>query len=101
SGKVTSLIWNESGYPERIAKKIDFKREDLTLRNGDVTLSGTLVLPNTKGPHPVIVGLHGSGPADRNTPQSGWWAYHGIAWFSYDKRGVGKSTGNLQNASYV
>src|SRR5262250_875197 len=32
-----------------------FIEEEVTFQNGDVTLSGTLVRPLAKGPHPVIV----------------------------------------------
>jgi alpha-beta hydrolase superfamily lysophospholipase len=66
-----------------------------------VALRGTLTLPATKGPHPVVVLLHGSGPARR---PFGMWQYflarHGIATLTYDKRGAGASTGDWQTASF-
>ena len=71
---------------------------DVGFSNGDVTLSGTLVLPSTDGPHPAVVFIHGSG---RNTRESlrffaDTFASHGIAGLVYDKRGVGDSTGDFR-----
>src|SRR5204863_10177101 len=42
-----------------------FKAEEVTFRNADVTLSGTLLLPLTKGRHPAVAFLHGSGAEGR------------------------------------
>lgn len=59
-------------------------------------LSGTLLLPSGGGPHPALVSLHGSGREDRsfNLSLGRHFAKAGIAWLAYDKRGVGKSTGD-------
>ena len=99
-GEVTGLIFRQNGSPEKRARKIEFRREEVTFRNGDVTLSGTLVLPNTKAPHPAIVRIHGAGPASRLNNADELNAYRGIAFLSYDKRGVGKSTGNWRESSF-
>jgi dienelactone hydrolase len=58
-------------------------------------LAGTLYLPPSKGPHPAVVWLHGSGEEPRLIYGSLVAAYvrDGIAFFSYDKRGVGESEG--------
>jgi dipeptidyl aminopeptidase/acylaminoacyl peptidase len=75
---------------------------DVTFRNKDVTLAGTLLLPATPGRHPAILFLHGSGPEGR-------WANHylaqkfadaGITALIYDKRGVGQSTGDWQKVGF-
>src|SRR6266536_1492564 len=42
-----------------------FTDEEVTFRSADVVLSGTLLLPLGKGPHPAIVFLHGSGAEGR------------------------------------
>src|SRR5207247_10196387 len=47
------------------AKKPIFTEEEVSFRNGDLTLSGTLLLPLTKVPHPAIVFLHGSAAEGR------------------------------------
>ena len=59
-------------------------------------MSGTLLLPSGGGPHPAVVSLHGSGREDRsfNLSLGRHFAKAGIAWLAYDKRGVGKSTGD-------
>jgi uncharacterized protein len=65
--------------------------EDVEFRSGDITLSGTLVLP----PNIVaaVVVVHGSGQQKRMTPFAQALASQGIASLTYDKRGVGKSGG--------
>jgi uncharacterized protein len=108
-GEITGLILKEAGRPDRIAKKAKlYEEEEVTFRNGDVTLAGKLLIPSTKVPHPAVILLHGSGPQDRNGERSEirWvadhFARHGIAALIYDKRGlgVGASTGNLATASF-
>ena len=87
----TSLHWQDK-VGEKIGRKLELRQEEVTFKNGDVTLSGTLVMPVGQGPHPAIVFIHGSGPKTRRV--DGWYAYHGIAYLSFDKRGAGKSTGD-------
>ena len=77
-------------------------REEVTFKNGDVELSGTVLVPASKGKHPTLVYTHGGGPAKREV----YWglgylfAARGFVVLSYDKRGVGKSTGNWGEASF-
>jgi pimeloyl-ACP methyl ester carboxylesterase len=108
-GTVTGLILKEAGRTDRVAKKARlYEEEEVTFQNGDVTLAGKLLIPTTKGPHPAVILLHGSGPQDRNGERSEirWvadhFARHGIAALIYDKRGlgVGASTGNFATASF-
>ncbi len=69
---------------------------DIIFKNGDVTLSGALLLPNGEGPFPAVIFIHGSGPEDRNNSRARAKAFvkNGIAALIYDKRGVGKSGGD-------
>jgi pimeloyl-ACP methyl ester carboxylesterase len=68
--------------------------EDITIRNGNISLGGTLSLPPTPGPHPGIVIVHGSGRATRTSGGSyDWLVDLGFAVVTVDKRGVGESTG--------
>jgi pimeloyl-ACP methyl ester carboxylesterase len=106
-GEVTGVVLRRAGRPDQIAKKASLYREEkVRFRNGDVTLAGTLLVPATRGPHPAMVFLHGSGPQDRNGYVSlirltaDHFARHGIATLIYDKRGVGASTGNWAQASF-
>ena len=80
-----------------------YRREDVTFRNGAVTLSGTLLLPRTPGPHPAVVLLHGSGAQTRWGTQlyfADHFSRHGVAALIYDKRGSGASTGDWRTATY-
>jgi alpha-beta hydrolase superfamily lysophospholipase len=58
-------------------------------------LAGTLYLPLKHSRHPAVVWLHGSGEEPRLSYGSLVASYigDGIAFFSYDKRGVGESQG--------
>ncbi len=73
--------------------------KDITFSSGKNTLAGSLYLPNTQEPHKVVVFIHGDGAADR-TLQGGYnfiinhLLHSGYAVLSYDKAGVGASSGN-------
>lgn len=96
----------------------DAIERDITFTSGELTLEGTLRLPDTADTsYPAVLFLHGSGPVDRNgdavNPETGAVvmqldAYRqlavalsevGIASFRFDKRGVGASEGNVAVAS--
>lgn len=90
---------------------VPYTVEDVTFDNGDVTLAGTLTLPPTDGPHPVVVLVSGSGAQDRDETLGGGIAIKpfkliadaltraGIAVLRYDDRGVGESTGDFATAT--
>lgn len=80
--------------------EIAIEREEVGFQNGEVRLAGTLVTPATAGPHPVIVWIHGRGGTLRaDTAMIKMFAQRGIASLIYDKRGSGKSTGDLAKAT--
>ena len=62
----------------------------------ETRLSGTLYLPLRAGPHPTVVWVHGSGEQPRLSygPLVASFVDDGIAFFSYDKRGVADSEGS-------
>ncbi len=81
------------------AKEADFRSEEIVFKSaGDVSLSGSLTLPDGKGPHPAIVMLGGSERMSRNGIYN--WANaerfvsQGIAVFTFDSPGTGKSEGS-------
>jgi dienelactone hydrolase len=94
---LSALHWQDSSG-QQIGRKLDQRREEVTFKDGDVVLSGTLVLPSGKGPHPALVRIQGAGPQTRRNAYDGWFAYHGVAYLSFDKRGTGKSTGDWREA---
>jgi len=81
-----------------------FTKEDVNFRNGNVHITGTLVKPLTPGPHAAIVVIPGSGPQGRQTYHYRFWgeffARHEIIALIFDKRGVGGSSGNYEQAGF-
>ncbi len=78
--------------------------ENVTFTSNGVCLSGVLVRPFGRGPFPAVVMVHGSGPATHAEMGSRIYANaflrKGLAVLVYDKRGSGKSTGDLRLATY-
>jgi uncharacterized protein len=84
-----------------LPKPKNYREEEVTFANGDVKLSGTVLIPAGEGKFPAVLLVHGSSPNERATYRS-WarnFAENGIAALIYDKRGSGKSTGNTRAAS--
>ena len=103
SGHIVSLTWQRVNEAPRTARRVDIeKKEDVSFENGDIHLAGTLIAPKTGGRHPAIVLVHASGAEDREylLPMAHFLVRHGIAILGYDKRGVGKSTGDWNTASF-
>lgn len=103
AGRISSLTWARDGAPTRRARRANIERhEDVRFSNGDVQLAGTLISPNTQGPHPAVILVHASGPQDRDylLPFARFLVRHGMAVLGYDKRGVGGSSGDWKKASF-
>ncbi|MEW6367878.1 MAG: alpha/beta fold hydrolase [Acidobacteriota bacterium] len=102
-GRVAGLRVLSEGKPEESYDRVDlYAQEEIAFRNGEVPLAGTLFTPRSRGPHPVLVLVHGSGSQDRLSGLVFVSALlrKGIALFCYDKRGVGKSGGNWLQAGF-
>ena len=85
------------------AMPLPYDTEDVSFRNGPVTLSGTLCIPRSPGRHAAVVLLQGSGDETRwgtNRFIADRFARAGIAALVYDKRGSGASTGDWKLSSY-
>ncbi len=89
--KATFVIKKESDIA------LQYRTEEIVIANSDATLAGTLVLPNSEGPFPAIVQVHGSGNQTRTEDfyrsRAYLFARNGIAVLIYDRRGKGLSTG--------
>jgi pimeloyl-ACP methyl ester carboxylesterase len=74
----------------------DHAEADVHFRCVGAVLAGTLYLPKGAGPFGAVVYVHGSGETPRwrwNVPWVRMTVRAGIAFLSYDKRGVGESQG--------
>ncbi|ABC31039.1 Hydrolase of the alpha/beta superfamily [Hahella chejuensis KCTC 2396] len=75
------------------------RRTDFTFPYDGQRLGATLLTPEGDGPFPVVVFLHGDGPVDRFA-NGGYVAImnrlleRGVACLSWDKQGVGESSGD-------
>ena len=96
--------------PQTPEPPFPYKTEEVVVQNpkDSLTLAGTLTLPEDKGKIPAVILIAGSGPNDRDETILGHKPFlvladhlskNGIAVLRYDKRGVGKSTGNYSRAT--
>ena len=78
-------------------QRVSLREEEVTFRNGDAVLSGTLLLPPGKGPHPALAILGGSSWETRADLdfRSRALAALGFAMLVWDNRGSGESTGSM------
>jgi uncharacterized protein len=82
----------------------DLQLRDVTFSNGEVTLAGSLAMPDRRAPSLGVVMIGGSGSSDRDNdtlfpPIRRHLVEAGIAVLSYDKRGVGESSGEWLDAT--
>lgn len=83
----------------------------IEIPSGPYRLAGTYCSPDTPGPHPIVLMIHGSGPLDRDENFGAQQlnvfntiAHHladaGFASVRYDKRGCGASTGDYHTTGF-
>ena len=96
--------------PQTPAKPYPYREIEFSFPNAKVgiSLGATLTVPRGQGPFPAAILLAGSGPLDRDEADDGHHPFlvlgdyltrKGIAVLRYDKRGIGKSTGNYEEAT--
>ena len=96
--------------PQNPAKPYPYKEEEVTIPNdkANLALAGTLTIPRGPGPFPAAILLSGSGPHDRDESIVGHRPFlvladhltrKGVAVLRFDKRGIGKSTGDYAKAT--
>jgi len=106
-GEVTGFSWTDQAGHAGLATRLDaygYRVLELHYRNGEVRLSGTMLLPRSDQLTAAAVIIHGSGDSDRNNLWYMLIAHHlagqGIAVLLPDKRGCGKSNGEWRTASF-
>jgi pimeloyl-ACP methyl ester carboxylesterase len=96
--------------PQEPKEPFPYKAEAVKIQNADVTLDGTLTIPEGQGPFPAVILIHGSGPNDRDETVfshkpflvlADYLTRKGIAVLRYDKRGTHQSTGNYKASTSV
>src|SRR5579872_930914 len=81
---------------------VNYTVQEVTFRNKEVTLAGSLYIPNGPGKFPAIVCNHSSGDKPRydGAFMADYLARRGIAVLIYDKRGDGQSTGDWKTSTF-
>ena len=100
----------QKARPQDPQPPFDYRVEEVSFTNEKEgnTLTGTLTIPKGKGPFPAMVLVSGSGQQNRDEELMNhrpFWviadycARHGVAVLRYDDRGMGGSTGEVENAT--
>jgi pimeloyl-ACP methyl ester carboxylesterase len=100
----------DSRRPQEPVKPYPYYEEEVVFENtaANVSLAGTLTLPNKKGKFPVAILISGSGAQDRDETFMGHKPFlvlsdhltkQGIGVLRFDDRGHGKSTGDFGAAT--
>jgi len=78
-----------------VAQRVQYKQTDVTIPAGDAMLAGAITEPIGGGSHSGIVIVHGSEKGERYFYDIwvGIYAGLGLTVLTYDKRGIGSSTG--------
>ncbi len=84
-----------------LAQSLPARQEAIHFSSDGFTLAGTLYLPAGAGPYAAVVLFHGSGAQPRYEFEGPWFAAHGVAALTYDKRGVGESTGDFRSIPFM
>lgn len=96
--------------PQTPQPPFPYKVEEVSFENKEdkITLSGTLTIPDSAGTFPAVILIAGSGPHNRDEAIFGhkpflviadYLTRNGFAVLRYDKRGIGQSGGNFEQAT--
>lgn len=105
-----SVTTTQPGFPQEPKRPFPYHEEEVNYRNEscDISISGTLTLPAEKGCFPAVILITGHGPNDRDYTMMGhkrflvladYLTRTGLAVLRFDKRGVGKTTGDYAIAT--
>lgn len=89
---------------EHLLRNEGYITKDLSFKNKNLKLSGTLTIPNKEGKFPLALLIWGSGPQDRQynglfISIADYLSRHGFCVFSFDKRGIGSSEGDFSSTT--
>jgi dipeptidyl aminopeptidase/acylaminoacyl peptidase len=103
---VFPIIFNERVETSTVGPSLsEIEYTEIYFKNGDLNLSGMLLIPEGEGPFPTAVIIHGSGTSKRDNAWYLTFAKHlqdnGIAVLLPDKRGSEKSEGDWTNSSLI
>ncbi|WP_181783210.1 alpha/beta hydrolase family protein [Pseudonocardia pini] len=96
--------------PQEPQPPYPYRSEDVTFPSGPVTLAGTVTTPEGPGPFPAVVMITGSGAQDRDETLASHKPFlvladaltrAGFAVLRTDDRGVGGSTGTIDDTPYA
>ncbi len=105
---VKSVKVEEIKTDTTVTETLPYSSEEVTFTNDGITFAGTLTVPFTKGKHPAVIMITGSGPQTRDEEILGFKIFkiiadhftrNGIAVLRYDDRGVGGTKGKSVNES--
>ena len=86
------------------SKSPPYTIQPISWNTGNVTLHGSLYLPNSNKKHPLLIRLHGSGAGTRKQWEYRSWgdyfARKGIATVVFDRRGEGESNANNDDIGF-
>jgi pimeloyl-ACP methyl ester carboxylesterase len=96
--------------PQTPLPPFPYRSEEVAIKNSEagVELSGTLTIPEGRGPFPAAILISGSGPQNRDEELfdhkpflviADYLTRNGMAILRYDDRGVAKSTGDFSRAT--
>lgn len=88
-------------------EEVPYIVEEVSFSHDEITLAGTLTLPEGEGQHPAVILITGSGAQNRDEEILGFRIFqqiadhltrNGIAVLRYDDRGFGESSGDYASA---
>ncbi|MCU0326509.1 MAG: lysophospholipase [Spirosomaceae bacterium] len=105
-----NVVIEAPARPQEPKKPFPYHSEDITFENpkAQITLAGTLTLPQKEGVFPAVILISGSGPQNRDEELLGhkpflvisdYLTRNGIAVLRFDDRGVGQSKGVFKTAT--
>lgn len=82
--------------------KKSYHTRDIMYKNDDIEISARVYIPPGEGRFPAVVIVPSAEPVtkDEYSAYAEYFSSHGIATLCYDKRGSGKSTGNIWLADF-